>query len=331
MRRVAGVTVTAHYCPIQDKDADWYRQFQARWRSRDRRALPATQARRVLATCSSRARHALPSRRPASRPRPQGWRAGVPPPPPLRVRPSQVIVLGLDSIEARRWLNAMACSLVAYETDERGVRKPDLSTVIPLVDGGTEGFSGHVRTILPCVSGCFECTLDLFPPQQAVPLCTIAETPRTAAHCILYAHLIEYPKEFPEETPDKDDPAYQNWVYTHALARAKQFNIPGVTLMHTQVRPGRTRRGRGRGRMAGGGGERGTGSPVPERDKLQRGPHRLAGMRSIRARAGMGCIRARARTPSIRARVARPVTGRDQEHHPCDRVDECDRRGRVCE
>ena len=41
------------------------------------------------------------------------------------------------------------------------------STVIPLVDGGTEGFAGHVRVIYPCVSACFECTLDLFPPQQA--------------------------------------------------------------------------------------------------------------------------------------------------------------------
>ena len=157
----------------------------------------------------------------------------------------------------------------SYETDDKGVRKPDLATVIPLVDGGTEGFSGHVRTIFPCVSGCFECTLDLFPPQQAVPLCTIAETPRNAAHCILYAHLIEYPKvraastakqprsraakraaaqqpltpsacppvhpkAFPDDKPDKDDPEYQGWVYTHALARAKQFNIPGVTLMHTQ-------------------------------------------------------------------------------------------------
>lgn len=173
MRRVSGVTVTPHYCPIQDKDSAWYRQFQ-------------------------------------------------------------VIVMGLDSIEARRWLNAMACSLVTYETDDKGVRKPDLTSVIPLVDGGTEGFSGHVRTIFPCISACFECTLDLFPPQQAVPLCTIAETPRNAAHCILYAHLIEYPKEYPESKPDKDDPQYQAWVYQRAVARAKQFNIPGVTLMHTQ-------------------------------------------------------------------------------------------------
>ena len=62
------------------------------------------------------------------------------------------------------------------------------------------------------MSACFECTLDLFPPQQAVPLCTIAETPRNAAHCILYAHLIEAPKHFPDEKPDKDDPVYQKWA-----------------------------------------------------------------------------------------------------------------------
>jgi ubiquitin-activating enzyme E1 C len=183
MKRVAGVTVTPHFCPIQEKDADWYRGFQ-------------------------------------------------------------VIVMGLDSIEARRWLNAMACSLVSYDVDEAtGKRTPDLSTVIPLVDGGTEGFSGHVRTIYPCVSGCFECTLDLFPPQQAVPLCTLAQTPRTAAHCILYAHLILYPKEHPDAAaPDKDDPEYQRWVYTHALERAREFSIPGVTPMHTT---GVVRRDRG--------------------------------------------------------------------------------------
>lgn len=173
MRRVGGVNIEPHYCAIQDKDADWYRQFQ-------------------------------------------------------------IIVMGLDSIEARRWLNAMACSLVHMEPDAGGALVPDMTSVIPLVDGGTEGFSGHVRVIYPRISACFECTLDLFPPQTAVPLCTIAETPRNAAHCVLYAHLVEAPKSLGDGQRDRDDPAYQAWVYERAAARAAQFSIEGVTLMQAQ-------------------------------------------------------------------------------------------------
>ena len=149
-------------------------------------------------------------------------------------RQFNVIVMGLDSIDARRWLNAMACSLVDMAPDIDGVLRPDLTTVIPLVDGGTEGFSGHVRVIYPRVSACFECTISLFPPKVAVPLCTIAETPRNAAHCVLYAHLVEAPKALAENQRDTDDPQYQNWVFECAKARASLYSIPGVTLMQTQ-------------------------------------------------------------------------------------------------
>lgn len=67
---------------------------------------------------------------------------------------------GLDSVMARRWINGMLVSLLDYED---GVL--DRTTVIPMVDGGTEGFKGNARVVLPGLSACIECTLDLYPPQ----------------------------------------------------------------------------------------------------------------------------------------------------------------------
>jgi len=64
---------SSHYCKIQDKDDNFYRQFK-------------------------------------------------------------LVVCGLDSIEARRWINTKLVTLVQGSGDDI-----DPDTVIPLVDGGTEG------------------------------------------------------------------------------------------------------------------------------------------------------------------------------------------------
>ncbi|KAF4529536.1 hypothetical protein B566_EDAN014382 [Ephemera danica] len=129
--RIPGVRVKPHFCRIQDKDEDFYRQFH-------------------------------------------------------------VVVCGLDSVPARRWLNGMLVSLLVYEDGTL-----DESSVIPLIDGGTEGLKGNARVIMPGISACIECTLGLYPPQVTYPLCTIANTPRLPEHCIEYVKIIQWPKDNP--------------------------------------------------------------------------------------------------------------------------------------
>ena len=62
----------------------------------------------------------------------------------------------------------MLVSLLRYEEDG----SLDQSSMIPLVDGGTEGFKGNARVILPGMSACIECMLDLYPPQVQYSICT---------------------------------------------------------------------------------------------------------------------------------------------------------------
>ncbi|KAL9237609.1 hypothetical protein vseg_012136 [Gypsophila vaccaria] len=141
-----------------------------------------------------------------------------------------IIALGLDSVEARSYINGVACGFLEYDEDDN----PKEETMKPMVDGGTEGFKGHARVIIPGVTPCFECTIWLFPPQVKFPLCTLAETPRTAAHCIEYAHLIKWDEVHKGKTFDPDNPEHMQWIYAEAVKRAELFGIPGVTYSLTQ-------------------------------------------------------------------------------------------------
>lgn len=175
--RVPGVNVVSHFGKIQDKDEDFYKQFQ-------------------------------------------------------------IIISGLDSIEARRWINKLLCDIVEYEDEEQKVI--DESSVKIFIDGGTEGFKGQARVIFPKKSGCFECTMDLFPPETTFATCTIANTPRRPEHCIEYITMIVWDetkgkKDIPDSAPiDGDNPIHVQWIYEKALERAKKFNIRGVTYNFTK-------------------------------------------------------------------------------------------------
>uniref|UniRef100_A0A8C5B2E3 NEDD8-activating enzyme E1 catalytic subunit n=1 Tax=Gadus morhua TaxID=8049 RepID=A0A8C5B2E3_GADMO len=148
-------------------------------------------------------------------------------------RQFHIIVCGLDSVIARRWMNGMLLSLLVYED---GVVDP--SSIIPLIDGGTEGFKGNARVILPGITACIDCTLELYPPQINFPMCTIASMPRLPEHCVEYVRMLLWPKDKPFGDTvglDGDDPEHIKWVYQRSLERAAEFSITGVTYRLTQA------------------------------------------------------------------------------------------------
>ncbi|XP_059383564.1 NEDD8-activating enzyme E1 catalytic subunit-like isoform X1 [Carassius carassius] len=147
-------------------------------------------------------------------------------------RQFHIIVCGLDSIIARRWINGMLLSLLTYEDEVL-----DPSSIIPLIDGGTEGFKGNARVILPGMTACIDCTLELYPPQITFPMCTIASMPRLPEHCIEYVRVLQWPKDKPFGDAvglDGDNPEHVQWVFQESLKRATEYNITGVTYRLTQ-------------------------------------------------------------------------------------------------
>jgi ubiquitin-activating enzyme E1 C len=112
------------------------------------------------------------------------------------------------------------------------------------------GFKGQARVIIPTVSSCYECSLEMLNKPTAFPICTIANTPRLPEHCIEWASVLEWPRvhggklaslsllasthSFSDKKMDADDPEHILWLYTVASARAKSYNIDGVTWSLTQ-------------------------------------------------------------------------------------------------
>ena len=119
-----------------------------------------------------------------------------------------IVICGLDSVEARRWMNATLVHMV----DEA---RPE--SLKPLIDGGSEGLKGQARVILPTITSCYECSLDMLPKRTTFPICTIANTPRLPEHCIEWASVIEWPRVHNGKKLDTDDPDHVQWVMQHAL------------------------------------------------------------------------------------------------------------------
>lgn len=119
-------------------------------------------------------------------------------------------------------MNQTVHSLVEFDSDG----KPKPETQIRLIDGGTEGFAGQARVIIPFESGCYECTMQSLPPQVTYPMCTIRETPRLPEHCIQYAYVIEWEQHFGKDKHvNKDSMEDLQWIEQKAKERANAFGI----------------------------------------------------------------------------------------------------------
>ena len=141
-------------------------------------------------------------------------------------RQFHIIIGGLDNVEARSYLNQKVHDLVEFDAEG----KPNEDTVIPFIDGGTEGFRGQVKVIIPYTTSCFDCDTEIINTKRnTYAMCTIAENPRVPEHCIEYAFTIEWKKNFKDKPVDKDSIEDVEWIYKTALERAKKYNIEGVT------------------------------------------------------------------------------------------------------
>ncbi|KAK7194816.1 ubiquitin activating enzyme [Novymonas esmeraldas] len=176
-------------------------------------------------------------------------------------RSFHAVLLAVDSIDARRWVNRKMAELatrttVAHTTTTtttasavRYVGDSVISDAVPIIDTGTEGFEGHCRRVL--MSGnatpCIECAMYLYNngrTRATVPLCTLESVPRAPEHCVLYVHVKEWPEHHQHrrqrrdgdddddggEAFDPDNPAHVRWVAERARARQLAFGIGGAAI-----------------------------------------------------------------------------------------------------
>ncbi|CAF0867338.1 unnamed protein product [Didymodactylos carnosus] len=140
-------------------------------------------------------------------------------------------------VAAKFIMNRIPACKVTLLTYDDETNQVDPSTIIPLVDGGTEGFKGNARVIYPGITACIECNLDLFPPQVAYPMCTLANQPRLPEHCVEWVTVLHWKEHNPfgkDVRIDGDSVQHIQWIYERALERAKTYKITGITFRFTQ-------------------------------------------------------------------------------------------------
>jgi ubiquitin-activating enzyme E1 C len=136
----------------------------------------------------------------------KGYHSSLEQLPPILYKKADVIIGGLDSMQARLNLNTQA---IRFHK--------------PLVDGGINGYHGHIYTIFPNENACFECYPTSSLESDDMAACTVVGNPRKRIHCLFKA-IMKF-EELNSEPPNpknlKELKFLQN--YTNDLAEKHGF------------------------------------------------------------------------------------------------------------
>lgn len=107
---------------------------------------------------------------------------------PIIYKKADVVIGGLDSMNARLNLNAHC---VRFQK--------------PLVDGGVSGYHGHMYTVFPYYNACYECNPIPVGDMDEMAACTVVGIPRKRIHCVFKGHMAFEEKFDREPDPKNED------------------------------------------------------------------------------------------------------------------------------
>ena len=126
---------------------------------------------------------------------------------PALYKAADVIVGGLDSMNARLNLNAQS---VRFKK--------------PLVDGGVAGYHGHVYTIFPYENACYECNPLPVVEMDEMAACTVVGIPRKRIHCVFKANMA-FREDHNDQNPDPKIIEHVNFIQNYANDLASKHDF----------------------------------------------------------------------------------------------------------
>lgn len=125
---------------------------------------------------------------------------------PAVYKNADVIVGGLDSMNARLNLNAQA---IRFNK--------------PLNDGGVSGYHGHMYTIFPYENACYECNPLPVQENDEMAACTVVGIPRKRIHCVFKGNM-KFQDEF-EKDPNPKNEKDIEFIREEANRLVNQYNF----------------------------------------------------------------------------------------------------------